>query len=298
MKVENINIRAYSQPELKENNVKEDQEKKNKNVINGAELNLNASATEKRITQERQALKIKLNQMLSDDEYTQEMNSHLEREAKLRQDSLDNLNEAKAIEDVKKMVKEAYGVEDGSEEQQKLEEIEALREKQKSGAVLTDEELERLNKTDDLTDYQKLMLEYDDAIDEYTKRAEASERLAQAHGGAVESMKQALLKVHPMIDASKQANEIIQNALKEEQSTLLAEMKENYDEKVEEEKEKAEEAKEKNEELHNDSKEETPGEELQAILEAATDVELQRNSKKNKLLLEEDLKGIEVDENV
>lgn len=298
MKVENISIRAYSQPELKENNAKEDQEKKNKNVINGAELNLNASVAEKRITQERQALKIKLDQMLSDDEYTQEMNSHLEREAKLRQDSLDNRNEAKAIEDVKKMVKEAYGVEDGSEEQQKLEEIEALREKQKSGAVLTDEESERLNKTDDLTDYQKLMLEYDDAIDEYTKRAEDSERLAQAHGGAVESMKQALLKVHPMVDASKQANEIIQNALKEEQSTLLAEMKENYDEKVEEEKEKAEEAKEKNQELHNDSKEETPGEELQAILEAATDVELQRNSNKNKLLLEEDLKGIEVDESV
>ncbi len=298
MKVENISIRAYSQPELKENNAKEDQEKKNKNVINGAELNLNASAAEKRITQERQALKIKLDQMLSDDEYTQEMNSHLEREAKLRQDSLDNRNEAKAVEDVKKMVKEAYGVEDGSEEQQKLEEIEALREKQKSGAVLTDEESERLNKTDDLTDYQKLMLEYDDAIDEYTKRAEDSERLAQAHGGAVESMKQALLKVHPMVDASKQANEIIQNALKEEQSTLLAEMKENYDEKVQEEKEKAEEAKEKNQELHNDSKEETPGEELQAILEAATDVELQRNSNKNKLLLEEDLKGIEVDESV
>lgn len=298
MKVENISIRAYSQPELKENNAKEDQEKKNKNVINGAELNLNASATEKRITQERQALKIKLDQMLSDDEYTQEMNSHLEREAKLRQDSLDNLNEAKAIEDVKKMVKETYGVEDGSEEQQKLEEIEALREKQKSGAVLTEEESERLNKRDDLTDYQKLMLEYDDAIDEYTKRAEDSERLAQAHGGAVESMKQALLKVHPMVDASKQANEIIQNALKEEQSTLLAEMKENYDEKVQEEKEKAEEAKEKNEELHNASKEETPGEELQAILEAATDVELQRNSNKNKLLLEEDLKGIEVDESV
>ena len=298
MKVENISIRAYSQPELKENNAKGDQEKKNKNVINGAELNLNASATEKRITQERQALKIKLDQMLSDDEYTQEMNSHLEREAKLRQDSLDNRKEAKAVEDVKKMAKEAYGVEDGSEEQQNMEEIEALREKQKSGAVLTDEELERLNKTDDLTDYQKLMLEYDDAIDEYTKRAEDSERLAQAHGGAVESMKQALLKVHPMVDASKQANEIIQNALKEEQSTLLAEMKENYDEKVEEEKEKAEEAKEKNEELHNDTKEETPGEELQAILEAATDVELQRNSKKNKLLLEEDLKGIEVDESV
>lgn len=298
MKIENITIRAYSEPELKENSTKDDREKKNKNVINGAELNLNASAAEKRITQERQALKVKLDQMVSDDEYAQEMNAHLEREAKLKQDSLDNRNEAKAIEDRKKTVKEAYGVEDGSEEQQKLEEIEALREKQKSGAVLTEEESERLNRTDDLTDYQKLMLEYDDAMDEYTKRAESSERLAQAHGSAVESMKQALLEVHPMVDASKEAYEIIQNALKEEQSTLLAEMKENYDEKVEEEKEKAEEAKEKKEELHNNSQEETSGEQLQAILEAATDVELQRTSKKNNLLLEEDLKGIEVDESV
>ena len=298
MKIDNITIRAYSEPELKENSTKDDQEKKNKNVINGAELNLNASATEKRITQERRALKVKLDQMVSDDEYAQEMSAHLEREAELKKDSLDSRNEAKAIEDVKKTVKEAYGVEDSSEEQQKLEEIEALREKQKSGAVLTDEEWERLNKTDDLTDYQKLMLEYDDAIDEYTKRAEDSERLAQAYGNAVNSMKQALLEGHPMVDASKEANEMIKNALKEEQSTLLAEMKENYDEKVEEEKEEAEEAREKKEELHNDSKEETPGEQLEAILEAATDVERQRTSKKNNLLLEEDLKGIEVDESV
>ncbi len=289
MKVENINVQTYSEPEIKE--------KKNKNVINGAELNLGASAAEKRIAKERQALKIKLDQMISDDEYNQEMKSHLEREAELKQDALNNQKEAKAIENVKKVVKEAYGVEDGSEEQQKLEEIEALRKKQKSGEILTPEESERLRKTDDLTDYQKLMLEYDDAMDEYKKRAEDSARLAEAHGSAVEGMKQALLKVHPMVDASKKANEIIQEALKEEQNTLMDEMKENYDKKVEEEKEKAEEAKEKSEELHNASEEETPGEELQSILEAVADAEQRQNSKKT-LLLEEDLKGIEVDETV
>lgn len=289
MKVENINVQTYSEPEIKE--------KKNKNVINGAELNLGASAAEKRIAKERQALKIKLDQMISDDEYNQEMKSHLEREAELKQDALNNQKEAKAIENVKKVVKEAYGVEDGSEEQQKLEEIEALRKKQKSGEILTPEESERLRKTDDLTDYQKLMLEYDDAMDEYKKRAEDSARLAEAHGSAVEGMKQALLKVHPMVDASKKANEIIQEALKEEQNTLMDEMKENYDKKVEEEKEKAEEAKEKSEELHNTSEEETPGEELQSILEAVADAEQRQNSKKT-LLLEEDLKGIEVDETV
>lgn len=292
MKVENINVRAYS-----ESDIKETKEKKNTNVINGAKLNLGASATEKRIAKERQALKIKLDQMISDDEYNQEMKSHLEREAELKQDALNNQKEAKAIENVKKVVKEAYGVEDGSEEQQKLEEIEALRKKQKSGEILTPEESERLRKTDDLTDYQKVMLEYDDAMDEYKKRAEDSARLAEAHGSAVEGMKQALLKVHPMVDASKKANEIIQEALKEEQNTLMDEMKENYDKKVEEEKEKAEEAKEKSEELHNTSEEETPGEELQSILEAVADAEQRQNSKKT-LLLEEDLKGIEVDETV
>lgn len=295
MKVKNINVQAYSEPEVKEKNVKDNEEKKSKNVINGTELNLGASATEKRIAKERQALKIKLNQMISDDEYNQEMKSHLERETELKQDALDNRKEAKAIEDVKKVVKEAYGVEDGSEEQQKLEEIESIRKKQKAGEILTPEELQRLGETDDLTDYQKLMLEYDDAIDEYTRRAEESVKLAAAHGSAVEAMKQALLKVHPMVDASKKANELIQEALKEEQNTLVAEMKENYDKKVEEE--KAEEVREKSEELHNTSEEETPGKELQGILEAVVDAEQQQNSKKT-LLLEEDLKGIEVDETV
>lgn len=297
MKVENISIRAYSEPEVKEKSEKDSREKKNKNIINGAELNLNASATEKKIAKERQAMKLKLNQMLSDDEYNQEMKSHLEREAKLKQDSLDTQKEIQAVEDVKVMVKEAYGVEDDSEEQKTLQEIEALKEKQKT-QVLTDEEWERLHKTDDLTDYQKLMLEYDDALDELKKRAENSERLAQAHGNAVEGMKQALLQVHPMVDASKQANEIIKEALKEEQSTLMEEMKETYDQKTEEAKKEAEEAKEKNEKLHNTSEETKTGKEMQAILEASTEVDLQNNLKKSNVLLEEDLKGIEVDESV
>ena len=297
MKVENISIWAYSEPEVKGNSEKDSREKKNKNIINGAELNLNASATEKKIAKERQAMKVKLNQMLSDDEYNQEMKSHLERQEKLKQDSLDTQKEIQAVEDVKAMVKEAYGVEDDSEEQKTLEEIEALKEKQKT-QVLTEEERERLYKTDDLTDYQKLVLEYDDALDELKKRAENSERLAQAHGNAVEGMKQALLQVHPMVDASKEANEIIKNALKEEQSALVSEMKENYDQKTEEAKEEAEEIKEKNEELHNTSEETETDKEMQAILEASTEVDLQKNLKKNNVLLEEDLKGIEVDESV
>ncbi|MBQ2800189.1 MAG: hypothetical protein IJF03_02240 [Lachnospiraceae bacterium] len=297
MKVENISIRAYSETEVKENSEKNSKEKKNKNVINGAELNLNANTTEKRIAKERQAIKIKVQQMLSDDVYKQEMVSHLERKEKLKQDVLDTQKEIEAIKNVKDMVQEAYGVEDDSEEQKMLEEIEALREKQKTQG-LTKEEQERLNNTENLTDYQKLMLEYDDALDELKKRAEQSDSMAQAHGNAVEGMKQALLKVHPMVDASKQANEIIKEALEEEQQTLIEEMKENYDKKTEEAKKEAEEAKEKNEQLHHTSDETKTEKKMQAILEASTEVDLQNNLKKNNVLLEEDLKGIEVDESV
>ncbi len=261
MKVENISIRAYSEPEVQGKSEKDAKEKKNKEVINGAELNLNASATEEKIAKERQAMKLKINQMLSDDEYNQEMKSHLEREAKLKQDAVDAQNEMKAIQEVKDMVKEAYGVEDDSEEQ------------------------------------KTRMLEYDDALEELKKRAEDSERLAQAHGNAVEGMKQALLQVHPMVDASKQANEIIKEALKEEQSTLTEEMKEKYDQKTEEAKQEAKEAKEKSEELHNTS-EGNVNKDMKELLEVSADIDLQKNVQKNNILLEEDLKGIEVDETV
>lgn len=268
MKVQNINLRTYADTAVNEKNVNDKEEKKNKNVINGAELNLGANAAEKKIEKERQALKLKLDQFMSDDEYNQEMKTHLEREAELKQDAVNNYKEVTSLEEKKQLAQEAYGVEDGSEEQKTLEEIEAIREKQKSGQELTKEELERLGKTDDLTDYQKQVLEYDDAIDEYTRRAENSSKTAASHQSAVESMKQALLQVHPMVDASKQANEMIQDALKEEQNTLMAEMKENYDEKVEEEKQEQQE---------------------ESVIEQQANLE-------KKVLLSEELKGIEVDE--
>lgn len=269
MKVQNINLWAYADTAVNVKNVNDKEEKKNKNVINGAKLNLGANTAEQKIEKERQALKIKLDQFMSDDEYNQEMKTHLEREAELKQDAVNNYKEVKSLEEKKQLAQEAYGVEDGSEEQKTLEEIEAIREKQKSGKELTKEELERLGNADDLTDYQKQMLEYDDAMDEYTRRSEDSSKLAKSHQSAVENMKQALLQVHPMVDASKQANEIIQDALKEEQNTLMAEMKENYDEKIEEEKQEQQ--------------------------EEETVIEQQANLEK-KVLLNEELKGIEVDE--
>lgn len=297
MKVENISIRAYSETSVNEKDTKENQEKKNKNVINASELNLGTgmSATEKRIEKERNALKVKLEQMMADDEYSNEMKSHLERQAELKEEALNNLKEVQKINKIKQTVKDAYEITDDSPEQKQLEELEALREKQKSGELLTKEELKQLSSGEELTDYQKLMLEYDDAIDEYKMRAEKAELNAQSHGAAVESMKQALLQVHPMADASKEANEMILSALKEEQNALVEEMKENYDEKIEEEKEKAEEAKEEREALQ-ETKEEKSNKEMEDLLEMSADISMNQNTMKQKGLLEEDLKGIEVDE--
>lgn len=300
MKTGNISIKAYSEETVKSTSNKEEQKKKNGNVICANELNIGTgvSATEKRINKEREALKIKLDQMLSDQEYSDEMKAHTERQKVLQEESLSNRNEAKKIEELKQIAKEAYGVTDDSEEQKKLEEIEGLREKQKSGELLTEEESAVLNDTENLTDYQKLILEYDNAIDEFQKRAQQSQQNALAHGAAADSMKQALLKVHPMVDASQQANEIIMSALKEEQSALFEEMKENYDQKVEREKEEAEEAKEKREEIYGTEEESSSDETMDGLLEISNDIAMDGEALKKKLLLEEDLKGIEVDETV
>lgn len=298
MKTGNISIRAYAEETVKSASQKEEQEKKNGNVIRANELNIvtGMSVTEKRINKERSALKIKLEQMLSDQEYSDEMKAHTDRQKIFQEESLSNEQEAKKIEELKQVAKEAYGVTDDSSEQKKLEEIEALREKEKSGEILTEEEQALLDDTESLTDYQKLILEYDDAIDEFKDRAEKAQQNAMAHGAAADGMKQALLQVQPMVDASKQAKEMILSALKEEQSALLEEMKEKYDEKAVQEKEEAKEAQEKREELYGTEEKSSSEETMDGLLEASNHLAMDGEALKKKLLLEEDLKGIEVDE--
>lgn len=294
MRVKNISIRAFEKPELKE---KKGTEKGKSKTIKANELNFmeKMSPEERRRKKEKQALKIRLNQMASDVEYSEQIKEHLEKRTEYEHQTVENQAEVKKNQELKAAAMEQYQVSANSKEEKLAQEIAGLRMKKNAGQKLTKEEEERLAKTDDLTDYQKSAIQYMEAIDEYGKRANRSRQMASAHQRAAEDMKLELLKVHPMVDANKEAKAIVDAALREEQLGLIGEAKEKYDEKMEEQKEQGEKINERSQELHG-TEETKEQKQMKNLLELAENKELQEAVEEKSILLKEDLKGIEVDE--
>lgn len=82
----------------------------------------------------------------------------------------------------------------------------------------------------------------------YTQRFSQKEAAAKAISGAISDIQIERLKHHEMVDSSKQADEIMDQANKELIGSLYDEAKDHIDEKMEEEQKKAEEKSEKKEE--------------------------------------------------
>lgn len=129
---------------------------------------------------------------------------------------------------------------------------------------------------------------------------------AKARNMAVEDIMVERLKSHGMVDAQKEADDIMEAAGKEILSEIMNEAKDQVDEKLEEEKEKAEELKQKKEEEQErlEEKKETPAEaalsdtvELQDI---SQDCQMLQTELKvmveMKEITEEDIKGLLVNQ--
>ena len=183
------------------------------------------------------------------DESVQKRKTHYEEMKKLRGEAQEQVN---TIKKSKEELKEIYGIADDSEEQKDLELLEKRQDFQ-NGFInerLTDEELERLKKIDanPLTEYQQRALEYNDASAKFRKDVEEAKRGMADDAGDIRSIMIERLKSHPMVDARKSADAIMEAAGKEIVGMLMEEAKEKLDEKAQEEEEKAEEKKEEIEE--------------------------------------------------
>ncbi len=159
----------------------------------------------------------------------------------------------KGIQDSRTQVMEAYGVTEDSKENKELELLRKERQANDpfSGVELTDSEKEQLASIhkNGLTGYQKDMLELDDREDFYRQRATQKASAANAISGAISDIELERLKTHPVADATKEADAIMEAANKELIGGLWAEAKDHIAEKMEEAMEKAEkEAEEKEEE--------------------------------------------------
>lgn len=223
-------------------------------------------------------------------------------------------DEIKQIEEKRLALRDSYGIEEGSQEEQdlKLLEKEMDANKPDSGISLSEEEKKRLTELHEqgLTEYQQRSLEMKKGESLYQKEIETAEKMIVGENAVIRQTKLERLKTHPMADANKEAEAVLAAASEEIKNMLVEEGKEHIDEKMEEEKEaaeeKAEEEKEEEEKLEKIEEKKKQQEEFSEKIsdmttqvvemeEVKTDVlkEVQNILDKMKLL-EEDIKGAAV----
>ncbi len=265
---------------------------------------------EKRQQARQKAMKLVSETFHNDSKIDEEIQSHRDSIAERKQEMKFHRDTVKTIKEQEKQMQAAYGVEDGSEEQQDAE----LLIRQQEGHNLTEEERNRVEqlKEEGLTEYQTNLLALNEDAVYHQRQADALQGQISGESGAVRSIKQERLKHDPMVKTQKQAEQIMDAAGEEIVGMLMDESKEHVDEEQEERKEQAEEIKEKREEQEElQEKRKEKQEELEELTEeiisgdisgtGKTKDELQQeleNMMHEMKLLTEDLKGAAVDETV
>lgn len=223
--------------------------KSNKSIFAGDFNAQNKNTIElKRKLAHKRAMKILTDTFASEQEIDNSIKELKEQQEQLKKDALSDKKTAMAVQDERAEVMERYGVTEDSKEHKDLE---LLRKELQPDAELTDSEKEQLAgiHSQGLTAYQKDMLELDSKEEYYRQRASQKESSVNAISSSVSDIELERLKTHPVADATREADKIMEAANKEFIGGLWAEAKDHVDEKMEEAMEKAEkEAEEKEEE--------------------------------------------------
>ena len=222
--------------------------------------------------------------------------------------------EIKWAEDERAALRESYGVEADSQEEQDLKLLEKEHTARTFGGVsLSEEERERLAQIHEegLTEYQQRSMELYEGEDYYKKQLNEAKGQMKAANDSVSSIKSAQAKSKTMLKAQDTTEQIMEATRKEVIGMLVDEAKDHIDEEMEEKKEealeKAEKEKEEEERIEKAKEEKEEKEEFteqvadstQLLTEADSAMEeAQRAIKKvmeEMKLLEEDIKGAAVD---
>lgn len=236
-------------------------------TLNAADLSIGKDvATQKRVDARKEAMK-KLGDVFASQLKTDnEINSRTERMAKLEEEAVNAQNELDKIIQSKEELSEAY-----------------------KDNLNSDEYISQL------TDLEK-------AEEEWTARVQSAKSQKAAESATINAIHKALLKADPMVNAAKAADKIMEKANNEIISELVNQAKEDIDDKLEEDIEEAKKAKEeKQEEEKKQVERENSGiKETTEVVQTADATydkiqnEIQNLIKKQQLI-EEDLKGLEVD---
>lgn len=272
---------------------------------------------------QKNAVKRVLDQFRRDvktDDEMRELNEHAD---SLGDDIRQATKQIKRVDERRAEIMQRYEVNPDSQEQRDLELMQKANEAKEhpfnEDYQLTEEEEIRLANLPPKTAYQQEMLDCDEEEKMYRKDRLNAQKDGIVDRATVRATKKALLKVHPMADAQKDAKKMMENALKELASGLLQEGVDKIDEKTQEVEEKLEEnqkeALEKKIEREKLKEEEAQREETQqelqtVVLSAETGEasgsqravdNLQSNIKclvQEQVLLDVDLKGLRMNKQV
>ena len=247
-----------------------------------------------------------------------DLNARRERIKSLQKDMGDANRAISDIEDSRAALRESYGVDENSQEEQDLRLLEkgARAKMPGSGIVMTYDELKQIKeiKANGLSEYQERSLEMLDYEASYVASAYEAKQEIMVENRIISATELERLKSHAMADAQKQADAVMDEASREIVDMLVGEAKDHIDEEAEKEKEKAQAEKEKEEELQEridavkekkKEEEELTEEILDEVAKATstmTDVnaaqqEIQDMMNKMKLI-EDDIKGAAVDKSL
>ena len=250
------------------------------NVIDGKTLNLSGNILDEKKTQaKKEAMKLIRDAFEGDQKISDSFNEKKRHLEELIQSKGEADKIIKDIESERKALREEYGLSEDSQEEQELKILEKEFRSGLPGSEisLSYEEKKALDeiKQRGLTEYQSRSMEMLDYEKNYIVKSYSNAFKIQDENRSLGMMEREMLKNTSMIDAQKQAKKVEEELNEQVVSIVVDEAKDNIDSEVEEKKEEAEKA-------------------TSNVVEAQQEVK-EMMSKMN--MLDEDIKGIEVDDN-
>lgn len=207
---------------------------------------------QKRREAQQKAMQVVQDAWESDRSIDKEVQEHRDHYAKMDELRSEAADEVASLNAKKQEIKEAYGVADDSQEQKDLELLCKRDDYMAGdfGSELTKEEWERCAQLEreGLSDYQRYGLELHQRANHFKSEMEEAEKQMKGDQANIRAIQLERLKFHTMADAQRNADEILENARKEIIGMITEEAVDHIDESKEEAEEKAEETTEKKKE--------------------------------------------------
>lgn len=178
----------------------------------------------------------------------QRVSDNIDHVTKLNQENQEYSKQIDKLNADMEDLKTSYGVTDDSREQQ---DFELLKKRQDylsdSKVILTDDEKEQLKKIDEegLTEYQQAGLDNYKFTKNLQNRIEQNNKEIMCANAENKAIRLERLKSNPMVDAGKEAADVLDDANEQIKGMVVSDAKDNIDQKMKEQKDEALEKKEK-----------------------------------------------------